>query len=102
MWTLALSRFRSLRSVQRQLVQERERAQRLEITCRRIQLAHDELAQDLLRLSERLSRVEGRNLGGRRAPPAEASAQLPLSEIAPGDKQALRRALAPRLHAVKE
>jgi len=92
MWKLALLRLRTSRELSHRLRLERERADRLEIETRRQGMRLDALAQDLTTLSERLSRVEGRRLGGRPVRVQE-DGQLPLADIPHGDKQALRRAL---------
>lgn len=98
MLRLALFRLRMLRTVRAQLVVQRETIDRLEIAVRRAQLSRDELAQDLLRLSERLSRVEGRNLRGVTGRPQKAAGgvQVDIEDIAPGDKRALREVLLNR------
>lgn len=95
---LALFRLRMLRTVRAQLAVQRETIDRLEIAVRRAQLSRDELAQDLLRLSERLSRVEGRNLRGVTGRPQKAAGgvQVDIEDIAPGDKRALREVLLNR------
>ncbi len=88
-----------LRTVRAQLAVQRETLDRLEIAVRRAQLARDELAQDLLRLSERLSRVEGRNLRGVTGRPQKApgaGTQVDIEDIPPGDKRALREVLLNR------
>jgi len=88
MLKLALLRLRTARALAALVHNATERADRLEIAVRRCTLRQDELAGDLLRLSERLSKTEGRN-----APRPRANAATPLSEIPMGDKPALRRAM---------
>ena len=95
MFKLALFRFNLLRALRAQLRAQREVIDRLEIQTRRAELATHELAQDLLRLSERLSRVEGRNLRGQTGRPVKASRefQVDIEDIPVGDKRALREVL---------
>lgn len=85
-------RYRHNARLRREVLDAREKADRLEIAVRRQQLRLDELSGDLVRLSERLSKTEGRALGGRPRRPAVQD-ELPLDEIPRGDKKALRRAL---------
>jgi len=86
----------------RVLEKHEETIERLVIAQRRQQLAIDALAEDLLRVSERLSKAEGRaggRLGGRpRKGPSNGL--LPLDDIPRGDKDALRAHF--RVHPPKE
>jgi len=87
-FTFALGR-RLARAVQT----ERERGDRLEIQCRRLILRQDELSADLLRLSERLSKTEGRAAGRPPRAPQAPSGAPQLDLVPTGDKAGLRRAL---------
>ena len=88
MLKLALLRLRTARALAAMVREATERADRLEIEVRRTILRQDELAGDMLRLSERLSKAEGRSAGR----PVKRS-DTPLADIPIGDKPALRRAL---------
>ena len=89
MLKLALLRLRTARALAGQVREATDRADRLEIAVRRCITRQDELSADLLRLSERLSKTEGRAAGR----PPRAPQQVSLADIPPGDKPALRRAL---------
>ena len=81
----------AVRRLARAHQQESERADRLEIAVRRLELLHNELQADVVRLSERLCQTEGRLLGGRRK-----AAQQATPETAEGKAQ-LRLVLASKL-----
>lgn len=88
MWKLRTFRLASLRHLVAELRAERERGERLEIAVRRLALRTNELATDIERLSDRLCATQGRLLGGKRKPSAQA--ELDLETIPHGDKRALR------------
>ena len=89
---LALSHFRIARALRAQVLEQQKTIDRLEIVLRRQTIRIDELGQDLLHLSERVSGLQGRLSGGGAGRPRKANGQtqLSLESIPHGDKAALR------------
>lgn len=90
MWKLWPYVPKIVRRLSKELQEERWQRERLETITRRQQLAINELAADVERLSDRLTATQGRLLGGGKGRPARAQGQLRIDDIPHGDKEALR------------